>query len=715
MSISYPTDLVANSTTFYLVDEGQLRGVARSITTFSNGALATTYPNNARVKVGSLCIATDTNQVYVCTNVANYNLTTGWTSVGISYTAGQLIDITSGVVSFAQNGSVTGGQTSVNISSGNTFRFQGNDAVTSTLILKGNDANIGSWANLRLHPEATGKSYIDFYHGSLFFRATTTAVAEILQGGNALFYNSVGIGSSSSTITAIVDIRQTANTKSNLRLVGVNSGDNAKLDFAPSGAGESFINATSGKFYFQTGGVGTTYYDSTQWYFTLPTLKSPTLSASGTALQINPTYASSSNGILIGGSSAQATTRSLSITTTLTGATSNAVSITSSVTSASALGRVVNIAPTLVATANSDVLQTYYLNPTFTNSTYSNVKNYSIYSNNGAIYFDAGTQVGSNDSGVTQNTPYPFFYLNGVWSNPSPLTPATAQGMILNFTTTGASSPTNTSPLFQLSYNSSVLFSVTLIAFNIGRATINLTSGNTTFTTTGSATTLTITLGGNRKISLASDSTQNAGLTIKDLTHTHTGASGSPNTGNFTNVLLQDSFTFTGTSGSPIARSLYINPTYVASAGSTYRAIEVTNGNIAFNTTSGKVFFGGTSAVSSTTNACLVISKQLDQAQMNFNPLTSPIASAVLGDIWFDNLSNNLFMTSKDGSGGTSNMTFLTYFETPDFKSGVGVPTAYVGGSNADLNQDTYLTQPDTWIEFNFNGARRMIPSYTPL
>ena len=107
MSLNFPDNLIANSITFYLVDEGQLRGTARSITEFTNGALATAFPNNARVKVGSLAIATNTNVVYVCTKVAIYNLTTGWTSIsGTSLTAGQLLDITSGVVSFAQNGSV---------------------------------------------------------------------------------------------------------------------------------------------------------------------------------------------------------------------------------------------------------------------------------------------------------------------------------------------------------------------------------------------------------------------------------------------------------------------------------------------------------------------------------------------------------------------------------------------------------------------------------
>lgn len=709
MPINFPDSLQANSTTFFLVDEGQLRGTARSITSFSNGALATAFPNNARVKVGSLAIAIDTNVVYVCTNVANYNLTTGWTSIsGTTLSAGQLLSLSGSTINFT-GGTITGGNIIVGTSSGNQFTFRGNDSATPTLTLAGQSST--GWAKLFFNPHTGLGSYIDLHNGSLFFQNSGVSAIEFTSSGNALFYNSVAIGSSSSTITAILDVRQTGNTKSNLRLVGINSGDHAELDFAPSGAGESFINATSGKLYFQTGGVGTTNYSNTAWTFTLPIIANPVLSSSGTALQIAPTFASSSNGILIGGSSSNATTRSLSITTALTGATSNAVSITSSVTSVSALGRVVNISPTLVASANSDVLQTYFLNPTFTNSTFNNVKNYSIYSNNGAIYFDGGTQVGSNDGGVTQNTPYPFFYLNGTWSNISPLTPATAQGMILNFTATGVSNPTNTSPLFQVLYNTSSLFSLTLIALNIGRATINLTSGNTTFTTTGSATTLTITLGNNRRISLASASDQNAGFTIHDLTHTHTGLSGSPNTGSFTNVLLQDTFTFTGTTGTPIARSLYINPTYNASAGSTYRAIEVTRGDIAFNTTSGKVFMGGTSAVSSTTNACLVISKQSDQAQVNFNPLNSPIANEVLGDVWFDSSSYNLWMTQKDFANNTTDFKFLTYFNS-SFTGQPITPSASNGISGA-LGNDVVLLEPDLWIQINNGGTAYYLPCYT--
>jgi hypothetical protein len=612
MPINFPDSLQANSTTFFLVDEGQLRGTARSITTFSNGALATTFPNNARVKVGSLAIATDTNQVYVCINVTNYNLTTGWTSVGISYTAGQLMSLSGNAIAFV-GGSITGGNIVVDTTAGNQFTFRGADSTNPTLTLEGKSSS--GWAKLYFNPHTTLDSYIDTHHG---------------------------------------------------------------------------------KLYFQTAGVGTSYYDSSQWYFSLPIISASTLSSSGSALQINPTYASSSNGILIGGSSANATTRPLSITTTLTGATSNALSVTSSVTSASALGRVVSFSPTLVASANSDVLQTLYLNPTFTLGAFTGVSRYSIYSNNGQTYYNAGS--------ITETSQIAHYF---TWSGNTGAGIVTT-GFVIQGTTASSSSAdvlfdvkNATTSQFKIEYSSGITFGTTSITF----------PNNASLITSGSASTLIISLGNNRMLNASSSGGANAGTTFKNFSHTHTGISGSPNSGNYTTLLLQDTYTFTGTTGSPVARSLYINPTYTASAGSTYRAIEVTRGDIAFNTTSGKVFMGGTSAVSSTTNASLIISKQSDQAQVNFNPLNSPIAGAVLGDIWFDSSSYNLWMTQKDYANNTTNFKFLTYFNS-SFTGQPITPSASNGISGA-LGNDVVLLEPDLWIQINNEGTAYFLPCYT--
>lgn len=612
MSISYPTDLVANSNTFYLVDEGELRGVARSITTFSNGALATTYPNNARVKVGSMCIATDLNQVYVCTDVANYNNTTGWTSVGISYTAGQLMSLSGNAIAFV-GGTISGGNVVVTTSSGNQWTFRGSDSSTPTITLEGTSGT--GWAKLYFNPHNGLDSYID--------------------------------------------------TRSN------------------------------SKFYFQTNGVGTTYYDATQWYFTLPTIITPNLSSSGSALQITPAFASTSNGILIGSSSSSATTRALSITTALTGATSNALSITSSVTSVSALGRVMNVSPTLVASANNDVLQTLYLNPTFTLGAFTGVTRYSIFSNNGQTYYNSGDI-------TTTNNPAHFFTFNGNTGVGNVTT-----GFVISGTSTASATD---DILFDVRDNTTSRFLVTRSAgVTFGTTTINFPN-NASLTTSGSASTLIISLGNNRMLNASSTGSANTGTTFKNFSHSHTAGASSPNTGNYTTLLLQDTYNFSAsTSGSPVARSLYINPTYTASAGSSYWAIEVVRGNLAFNTTSGAVFFGGNSAVSSTTQACVIISKRLDQAQMNFNPLTSAIASSVSGDIWFDSNTNNLWMKLSDALANSVDMKFLTYFNsTPTTQTSIASGTIVSG---VDTSGDA-LGVPDSWIEINNAGTQYFIPLY---
>ena len=140
--------------------------------------------------------------------------------------------------------------------------------------------------------------------------------------------------------------------------------------------------------------------------------------------------------------------------------------------------------------------------------------------------------------------------------------------------------------------------------------------------------------------------------------------------------------------GSPIARSLYINPTYTASATSTYRAIEVTSGDIAFNTNSSNSLFfvGGLNNNSSL--ATLILSRKTNLAQLNFQTLSTPITSQVLGDIWFESGGNNLQMYIKDGYSNLTTMNFLTYFETANFTSGTGTPTTFYGGNNSSTNKD---------------------------
>ena len=173
-----------------------------------------------------------------------------------SLTAGQLMSLAGDVVSFV-GGAVTGGLLTIDVSSGNGFRFQVNDSATATLILKGNDLNVGSWANLRLHPETTGSSYIDFYHNSLYFRATSTAVAEIKQGGNALFYNNLGIGSNSTDPTSRLQVVETTGANS---LIKFWNGTTNLLEMTANGRSTSFFNVptitfTAGQIIYTTSQV----------------------------------------------------------------------------------------------------------------------------------------------------------------------------------------------------------------------------------------------------------------------------------------------------------------------------------------------------------------------------------------------------------------------------------------------------------------------------
>jgi len=587
-------------------------------------------------------------------------------------------------------GSNTSPWTSIAIANSNIpsiYRFQG---LTATIISGGQAVDV--WYQYGItDSDLIVKQYTASLTAGQLMSLSGNAVSFVggtITGGNVVVTTSSGNqftfrGSDSSTPT--------------LTLEGQSGTGWAKLFFNPHTGLDSFIDTqNNSKLYFQTNGVGTTYYDATQWLFALPIQSNATLSSSGTALQITPTFASSSNGILIGGTSASATTRGLSITTTLTGATSNAFSITSSVTSVSTLGRVVNISPTLVASVNSDVLQTLFLNPTFTLGAFTGVTRYSIFSNNGQTYFSSG------DITFTNN-PAHFFTFNANTGVGNVTT-----GFVISGTTTSSSASDilfdvrdNTTSRFLVERSTGVTFGATSVNF----------PNNVSLQTSGSASTLIISLGNNRMLNASSTGSANAGTTFKNFSHSHT-ASASPNTGNYTTLLMQDTYNFVlSTSGSPVARSLYINPTYTPSAGSTYRAIEVTSGDIAFNTTSGKVFFGGTSAVSSTTNACLVISKQSNQAQMNFNPLASAITSSVLGDIWFDSSYYNLYMTQKDFGNNTTDFKFLTYFNS-SYTGQVVVPSATNGISGA-LGSDKVLLEPDLWIEINNAGVVYYLPCYT--
>lgn len=180
MSISYPDNLVANSSTFYLVDESEIRGTARPISTFNNTQLATLNP--VRIKVGSQIIATDTNTVYACINASLYNNTTGWTTIaGTTYTAGNLMSLAGGAVAFV--GGNNGQNITVDVSNGGKWTFRSSGTTAETLILKGQSS--GGWAKLTFDPSSSsGSSYIDTLRDGMYFQAN---------GVTQLFYDAAGV------------------------------------------------------------------------------------------------------------------------------------------------------------------------------------------------------------------------------------------------------------------------------------------------------------------------------------------------------------------------------------------------------------------------------------------------------------------------------------------------------------------------------------------
>jgi len=81
---------------------------------------------------------------------------------------------------------------------------------------------------------------------------------------------------------------------------------------------------------------------------------------------------------------------------------SSSTLITGSTTASSAIARGTNLTPTLVASANSDILVALDINPTFTNGAFTGVRNYGLRVN-GTIYtFGATFELGRNASGTSQ-------------------------------------------------------------------------------------------------------------------------------------------------------------------------------------------------------------------------------------------------------------------------------------------------------------------------
>jgi hypothetical protein len=268
----------------------------------------------------------------------------------------------------------------------------------------------GDKAILQFLPFVGSDSVIDYAdNGRLFIQANGTAVAQFNNSTSANFivYNNSTIGRNHNPTEAKLEIYQTGNSIPNLKLFGLNSSDNAILDFAPANGIDAYINnSTNTKIFFWTNGSGTSYYDASLFYFGSNRVQiDNTLESNQSSLQIDPTYNSTGNSaITISGSSIRATTRGINIIHSYTGATSNAIYVGSAISASANLANAVNYNPTLTATANNDYLISLDVNPTLVSGAFTGVQNTAIRTISGSNLFNTlsgNTIIGSGaDSGA---------------------------------------------------------------------------------------------------------------------------------------------------------------------------------------------------------------------------------------------------------------------------------------------------------------------------
>lgn len=253
----------------------------------------------------------------------------------------------------------------------------------------------GDNAYLRFVPFAGSSSFIDFVSGQLHFSFNGTELARFGANNTGAFIQyfnmCVGFGTGGTSPSgASLEVYRTTGIgqDANIKLSGKTTGDFATLLFNPFAGSQSFLNS-SAQLNFQFGGSTIANYTSTTWTFSASRVSiTPALTTNLSALTLTPTYSSTGNNALsITGSSSQATTRGISITSSYTGATSNAFYIGSSVSASGGLAVSGLITPTLVATANSDVLVAKDINPTFTNGAFTGVFNHSLRVQTGSVAF----------------------------------------------------------------------------------------------------------------------------------------------------------------------------------------------------------------------------------------------------------------------------------------------------------------------------------------
>jgi hypothetical protein len=158
---------------------------------------------------------------------------------------------------------------------------------------------------------------------------------------------------------------------------------------------------------------------------------SGTISASDTILQaiqkLNGNIAAINPGISGSGTAGQITYWSsgsaVTGSATFTFSPTAALLVNNSVTAASLIARGINFTPTLIASANNDVLVGLDVTPSFTNGAFTGISNYALRVNGGSL-FAAGTVSASN----------PIHSLTQTWNSGA----TTFNSLLLNITDTGS-------------------------------------------------------------------------------------------------------------------------------------------------------------------------------------------------------------------------------------------------------------------------------------
>jgi hypothetical protein len=122
------------------------------------------------------------------------------------------------------------------------------DSGIKNLILRGNPLFGGDInTTLQFEPLNDGVSFINYVSGQLRFSFNGFDVASFQPSATADFfvYNNMTVGANSAPTNAVLDVKQTGNTKANLRLTGITTNDTATLQFRPNATGNgSFIDYT---------------------------------------------------------------------------------------------------------------------------------------------------------------------------------------------------------------------------------------------------------------------------------------------------------------------------------------------------------------------------------------------------------------------------------------------------------------------------------------